>query len=101
LYSSSFTSSDWILSIHFDVPPVAANNSLANLRRLLSLFVQLFGKENLLDADQSTGAMVVSVAVQQPAVPELVAIAVARLLGQHFRDLSRRSIRSGYASIIE
>jgi hypothetical protein len=39
--------------------------------------VELLGKEDLLDTDQSTCAMVVPIAVQQPTVSELVAVAVA------------------------
>ncbi len=40
--------------------------------------------------------MVGGIAVKQAAVPELVAVAVARLLGNHFRDLARNLIGPGH-----
>jgi hypothetical protein len=54
------------------------------------------GKENLLDADESAGSVVGSVAVEQAAMLKLVAVAVARLLCNHFRDLARNLVGAGH-----
>jgi hypothetical protein len=51
------------------------------------LLGHLVGKENLLDADESTGPMVGCIAVKEACVTELIAIAVARLLRQHAGNL--------------
>lgn len=56
--------------------------------------MKLVGKENLLDAKQSTRRVVVTMAVEQAAVPEArIAVAVTGLLSQHAGDILRDSIR--------
>ncbi len=87
--------------IHLYAPPVATNDRAADFGRRLPIFMKSFGKEDLLDADQSAGSVICPVAVQQPAVPELITVAVAGLLHQYLRDLSRHLIRSSHAGISE
>lgn len=87
--------------IHLDTPPVPANNGLTDIRRRLSFLMEFVCKEDLLDADQSTGSVVVPETIQQRTVPELVAVAVAGLLRQYSRDLSSDLIGLRYATIDE
>lgn len=73
--------------------PVSTNDRLSDVSRVDALLSQFVGKENLLDAEQSTCGMVVTIAVQQAPVPKApVAAAVAGLLCQHTRDVLRDSI---------
>jgi hypothetical protein len=66
------------------------------LRRIGSLFRHSVGKEDLLDADVSAGAMIRCEAVEQAAVTHTVAMAVARLLSQHNRYTPGCAIHFGY-----
>ena len=52
----------------------------------------MLSKENLLDADESTRAVVGGVAVEQAAVTELVAMAIAGLLRDDVRNFGRRPV---------
>jgi hypothetical protein len=56
----------------------------------------LLGKENLLDANQSTRTVVGGIAVEQALVTIPVAIAVARLLREHLGHLACELIGSRY-----
>jgi hypothetical protein len=76
--------------------PVSTNNGFADLRRIGSLFRHAIGKEDLLDADISAGAMIRCEAVEQAAVTHTVAMAVTRLLSQHHRYTPRCAIHLGY-----
>lgn len=49
--------------------------------------MHLIGKEDLLEADHSTGGVVVDVAVEKTAVSEALTVAVARLLDEDAGDL--------------
>jgi hypothetical protein len=76
--------------------PVSTNNGFADLRWIRSLFGHAVGKEDLLDADISAGAMICGEAVEQAAVTHSVAMAVTRLLSQHHRYATRCAIHLGY-----
>lgn len=93
------------LTFQLDLPdlhaaPVAANDGLPNFRSGLALLMELFCKEDLLDANESTGAVVGGVTVKQAPVPKLVAVAVAGLLRDDFGDLCGHAIRLGHDRII-
>lgn len=70
------------------IAPVAANNSLPNLYAALPLQRHLFGKEDLLDAQESTGPVIGGVAVKQASMAEFVTVTVAGLLGRYLGDFS-------------
>lgn len=86
---------------HDYILPLSANESLANLRRALSLTMHLVSKENLLEADFSTSAVIITVAIQQAAVAKPVAVAVTRLLRQHARDAFGDAVSLSYYRIAE
>jgi hypothetical protein len=44
--------------LHFQIAPFAAQDRFSNLCGCFALFRHLFGKEDLLDADKSTGTVV-------------------------------------------
>jgi hypothetical protein len=88
-------------SIHLNTPPVSTNDGPTDFRWRLSFFMEFVCKEDLLDADQSTGSVVVPVTIQQRAVPELVTVAIAGLLCQHPGDLSGDLVGTSYAGIGE
>lgn len=67
--------------------PFATNNGFTNFCRCPSIFVQLFSKENLLETDRSTRAVVGPVTIKQAAVTESATVAIAGLLHQHTGDL--------------
>ena len=78
---------------HLDAAPVTTNDCFSDVNRVDALLSQFVGKENLLDAEQSTRCVVVTIAVQQaPMSRAHVAAAVAGLLCQHARDVLRNSI---------
>jgi hypothetical protein len=68
-----------------DALVLAARDGVADFRRRFPFLGHLVGKEDLLEADGSSGAVVGGEAVEQAAMPELVAVAITGLLGQHLR----------------
>jgi hypothetical protein len=81
--------------------PFTADDGLANLLRTLSLTMHLVSKENLLDADFSTSAVIIAIAIQQAAVAKPVAVTVAGLLRQHAWNAFGDTVSLGYHRITE
>lgn len=80
-------------SRQLDFFPLAANDGGTNFLGALALTIHLVGQENLLETNLSVSGVIVLVTIQQTAVPEAsVAIAIARLLHEHFRNAARRFV---------
>jgi hypothetical protein len=70
--------------------PLTPNDSGANILSVFSFAIHFIGQENLLETHLSVSRVLVYVTIQQAAVSEsLIAKAIARLLGQHFRNPPR------------
>jgi hypothetical protein len=92
-----FVSAEFLSLFQPDVPPLAADDQIANLRRALSFFAQLINKEPLLETELSGGAVFCGEAVEQAAMLfSRVAITVTRLLGEDFGVLPRVVVNPGH-----
>ncbi len=59
------------------------------------------GKEDFLVANLSRRRVIGDMAIEEGAVPEALAVAVARLLGKHFGNLLSYAIDPGYEGVAE
>ena len=69
-----------------------SHNRLPNFDGRLSIPGHLIGKEDLLDAELSTGAVLGRITVKKASVSNAVAHAVARLLRQHCGDFAGNGV---------
>src|SRR5579863_7363605 len=86
--------------LQINLLPVALDDASPDLRRRLALLVLLIRVVELLQAGRALRTMRILKAAMQAIVPHAVAIAVARLLMQHIRNLRRELISVGLKSVL-